>query len=109
MPYWAVAPYGHCTDATEFQLMSVDPSDATAIPALVAMGTKVIFSIGGWNFPRFAPNLGSVDAFDVCFIIFYAHITTQFIFLQDGCQCRLAKQICQQRQSLDDQVQCARR
>ena len=52
MPYWAIKPYGSCTDATEYQLMSVDPADATDIPAIVAMGPKVVLSVGGWNFPR---------------------------------------------------------
>jgi len=28
MPYWALPPYGSCTDATAFQLMSVEPHDA---------------------------------------------------------------------------------
>lgn len=51
MPYWAVAPYGSCTDATEFQLMSVDPSDASGISTIAAMGPKVVLSVGGWNFP----------------------------------------------------------
>jgi chitinase len=56
MPYWAVPPYGNCNDASEYQLLSVEPMDATFIPQIVAMKSqnpklKVILSIGGWNFP----------------------------------------------------------
>lgn len=56
MPYWAVAPYGSCSDATAFQLMSVDPSDGPALQALAGMrasnpNLRVAISIGGWNFP----------------------------------------------------------
>jgi chitinase len=56
MPYWAVAPYGNCNDASEYQLLSVEPKDAQFIPDIVAMKSqnanlKVILSIGGWNFP----------------------------------------------------------
>ena len=58
MPYWAVAPYGSCTDATAFQLMSVEPMDATYLAALVAFraarpagALKILIAVGGWNFP----------------------------------------------------------
>ena len=56
MPYWAQPPYGSCSDATAFQLMSVDPKDAVYIPQIVAMKAtnpdlKVMLSVGGWNFP----------------------------------------------------------
>jgi len=51
MPYWAKAPYGSCSDSTEFQLLSVDPKDAEYMPAIKAMGPKLVLSIGGWNFP----------------------------------------------------------
>lgn len=51
MPYWAKAPYGHCDDSTEYQLLSVEPKDTSFMPALKAMGPKLILSIGGWNFP----------------------------------------------------------
>merc|ERR1719460_2110907 len=49
--YWAHYPYGQCDSSSEYQLMSVDPSDKQAIPAIIAMGTKLVFSVGGWNFP----------------------------------------------------------
>lgn len=51
MPYWAKAPYGHCDDSTEYQLLSVEPKDSSFIPALKNMGPKLLLSIGGWNFP----------------------------------------------------------
>lgn len=56
MPYWAVPPYGACTDATAFQLMSVEPSDAAFLSTIVGFkavrpALKVLLSIGGWNFP----------------------------------------------------------
>jgi len=56
VPYWAVPPYGNCNDASEFQLLSVEPKDTQFIPQIVGMKStnpklKVILSIGGWNFP----------------------------------------------------------
>ena len=56
MPYWAVAPYGSCTDATAFTLMSVEPADPAYLATLVSFkaqrpSLKVIISVGGWNFP----------------------------------------------------------
>jgi len=51
MPYWASAPYGSCTDATEYQLMTLESNDPQSIQTLVSQGPKVIASIGGWNFP----------------------------------------------------------
>jgi chitinase len=56
MPYWAVDPYGNCTDADEYKLMFVDPNDAdfiTAINGMKAKNPKMkhIMSVGGWNFP----------------------------------------------------------
>ena len=51
MPYWAKAPYGSCSDSTEYQLMSVDPIDATSMPSVSRMGPKMLMSVGGWNFP----------------------------------------------------------
>jgi len=51
MPYWAKAPYGHCDDSTEYQLLSVEPKDNTFIPKIASMHPKLILSIGGWNFP----------------------------------------------------------
>lgn len=51
LPYWAKAPYGHCDDSTEFQLLSVEPKDASFIPTIQRMHPKLILSVGGWNFP----------------------------------------------------------
>jgi len=56
LPYWAVAPYGNCNDASEYQLLSVDPADDGYLAQIVGMKStnsklKVILSIGGWNFP----------------------------------------------------------
>lgn len=56
MPYWAVAPYGACTDATAFQLMSVEPADPQYIATLVGYkaqrpSLRVLLSVGGYNFP----------------------------------------------------------
>lgn len=51
MPYWAQSPYGSCTDATEYQLMTVESNDKKSISTLVSQGPKVMASIGGWNFP----------------------------------------------------------
>jgi len=64
MPYWAKAPYGHCDDSTEYQLLSVEPKDTSFIPALKGMGPKLLLSIGGWNFPSayFSKMVASSDA-----------------------------------------------
>lgn len=64
MPYWAKAPYGHCDDSTEYQLLSVEPKDSSFIPTLKRMGPKMILSVGGWNFPSayFSKMVGSADA-----------------------------------------------
>lgn len=56
MPYWAVPPYGACTDATAYTLLSVDDSDLPALAALTGMKAsnpqlRVLLSVGGWNFP----------------------------------------------------------
>jgi chitinase len=56
MPYWAVKPFGSCTDDTEYQLMFVEPKDADFIKDINAMKAKNpkmkhIMSVGGWNFP----------------------------------------------------------
>lgn len=56
MPYWAVPPYGSCSDATAFTLTSVEPSDAANFVAIGAMKAahpklKLVVSIGGWNYP----------------------------------------------------------
>ena len=56
LPYWAQPPYGSCTDATAFQIMSVEPSDDSFLATIEAFrsGNKalnVYLSIGGWNFP----------------------------------------------------------
>jgi hypothetical protein len=52
----AVAPYGDCTDATAFQLLSVDPKDPIFLATLTGYKSvnpdlKVLISVGGWNFP----------------------------------------------------------
>jgi len=51
MPYWGKAPYGSCSDSTEFSLMTLEKNDPSSISTLVSQGPKVIASIGGWNFP----------------------------------------------------------
>ena len=56
MPYWAVAPYGTCTDETAFTIMSVEPADPQYLATLVGFkaqrpSLKVLISVGGWNFP----------------------------------------------------------
>lgn len=56
MPYWALPPYGSCSDATAFQLMSVEPHDAGFLQTIngykaTNANLKVYLSIGGWNFP----------------------------------------------------------
>ena len=55
MPYWSVPPYGSCTDATAYQLLSVDPKDASFLATITGFKAtqpdlKVLLSIGGWNF-----------------------------------------------------------
>ena len=56
LPYWAKAPYGSCSDATAFQLMSVEPKDDGFLQTLVTFrtqnpGLRLMLSVGGWNFP----------------------------------------------------------
>ena len=79
MPYWALPPYGSCTDETAYTLMSVDPKDESFLatiegfkaqnPALKVLSecapwarnplfpdsrerhVASAVSIGGWNFP----------------------------------------------------------
>lgn len=56
MPYWALPPYGSCSDATAYQLMSVDPHDAGFLATITGFKStnpslKLILSVGGWNFP----------------------------------------------------------
>jgi GH18 family chitinase len=56
MPYWSIPPYGSCSDATAFQLMSVDAKDPDFIATIVGFkatnpSLKVMLSVGGWNFP----------------------------------------------------------
>lgn len=56
MPYWAVAPFGSCTDANEFSFLTVEAKDAGFMQTITAYkaqnpSLKVIASIGGWNFP----------------------------------------------------------
>ena len=56
MPYWSVPPYGSCTDATAFELMSVEPADGAYLATLTGFkaanpALKVLISVGGWNFP----------------------------------------------------------
>ena len=56
LPYWAQPPYGSCTDATAFEIMSVEPRDAAFLATLATYkaanpGLKVLLSVGGWNFP----------------------------------------------------------
>lgn len=56
MPYWAQPPYGSCSDATAFQLMSVEPADAGNLATIATFkqqnpGLSLLLSVGGWNFP----------------------------------------------------------
>jgi chitinase len=56
MPYWAVDPFGNCTDDTEYQLMFVEPKDEEFIEEINDMkkdnpNMKHVMSVGGWNFP----------------------------------------------------------
>ncbi len=55
MPYWSQPPYGSCTDATAYQLMSVEPKDAEFLATITGFKAtqpdlKVLLSVGGWNF-----------------------------------------------------------
>ena len=36
MPYWATAPFGSCTDESEFSLMTVETKDPQFISAITA-------------------------------------------------------------------------
>jgi len=53
MPYWAQPPYGSCTDATAFQIMSVEPRDASFFASIKGFQAQnpslksFILSIGG--------------------------------------------------------------
>ena len=56
MPYWAVAPFGDCTDATAYGLLNVDPKDTEFQATIVGYKQRnpklrVVASIGGWNYP----------------------------------------------------------
>lgn len=56
MPYWASAPYGSCTDANEYSLLSVEPTDDQQVQTMLGYkqsnpDLKVLISVGGWNFP----------------------------------------------------------
>ena len=56
MPYWAQPPYGSCSDASAFQLMSVEPHDVSFLSTINGFkasnpGLKLYLSVGGWNFP----------------------------------------------------------
>jgi len=51
MPYWGKAPYGSCSDSTEYHLMTLEKNDPASIKTLTSDGFKVVASIGGWNFP----------------------------------------------------------
>jgi chitinase len=68
MPYWGKAPYGSCSDATEYELMSVDPSDSGAARTFEGFKAtnsrlRVLFSVGGWNFPsHFFSQMASTKA-----------------------------------------------
>jgi len=56
MPYWAVAPFGSCTDDTEYQLITVESKDEAFIESMMSYQsntTKIVASIGGWNFPSY--------------------------------------------------------
>jgi chitinase len=54
MPYWGKAPFGHCSDSNEYQLMSVESKDQSFMSTINGMKgskMKLILSVGGWNFP----------------------------------------------------------
>jgi hypothetical protein len=36
MPYWAHAPYGSCSDETEYQMMTVEAKDPQFMAAITA-------------------------------------------------------------------------
>jgi len=64
MPYWSKSPYGQCGDYNEYELMSVDPIDSSGMSTIVAQGSKVVMSVGGWNFPSeyFSKMASSADS-----------------------------------------------
>lgn len=51
MPYWASAPFGSCDSSNEYTIMTVEDNDPDSIKTLVGLGSKVVLSMGGWNFP----------------------------------------------------------
>ena len=74
MPYWAVAPFGTCTDADEYSFLMVEAKDAGFLQTITAYkaqnpSLKVIASIGGWNFPSaFFSKMASSSASRAKFI-----------------------------------------
>ena len=56
MPYWAIPPYGNCTDASAYELLNVDPKDPQFQKQIVGYKRsnpelKLVASVGGWNYP----------------------------------------------------------